>query len=247
LRKLAEEEKGNAERFAALKGAADNSDFEAVLRGAGEISATSVYKERASALETSARTDYIKLHADAASNKASTGACDEAKHEAELVLAVDSANKTARWIVGRCAALAKKAGPRPEAAKAAQAPKPAAAAPKPVATASKPVAAASKPVTAVVQPKPTPPPTAQPEPSADPDKLIQQAREAWLRGQYVLAVDSARRALRAKPGLTSAYQIIAICSCSLHLPDDAMRAYEKLDDRNKQLVRSACQKNGISF
>jgi pSer/pThr/pTyr-binding forkhead associated (FHA) protein/tetratricopeptide (TPR) repeat protein len=247
LRKLAEEEKGNAERFAALKGAADNSDFEAVLRGAGEISATSVYKERASALETSARTDYIKLHADAASNKASTGACDEAKHEAELVLAVDSANKTARWIVGRCAALAKKAGPRPEAAKAAQAPKPAAAAPKPVATASKPVAAASKPVTAVVQPKPTPSPTAQPEPSADPDKLIQQAREAWLRGQYVLAVDSARRALRAKPGLTSAYQIIAICSCSLHLPDDAMRAYEKLDDRNKQLVRSACQKNGISF
>jgi hypothetical protein len=96
----------------ALKGAADNSNFEAVLRGAGEIPATSVYKERASALETSARTDYIKLHADAASNKASVGACDEAKHEAELVLAVDSANKTARWIVGRCAALAKKGAAR---------------------------------------------------------------------------------------------------------------------------------------
>ena len=62
-----------------------------------------------------------------------------------------------------------------------------------------------------------------------------------------MAVDAARRALRAKPGLTSAYQIIAICSCSLHDPDTALRAYEKLDDRNKQLVRSACQKNGISF
>jgi pSer/pThr/pTyr-binding forkhead associated (FHA) protein len=243
LRKLAEDEKGNAERFAALKAAADNSDLEAVLRGAGEISATSVYKERASVLETSARADYIKLHVDTASNKASTGACDEAKQEADLVLAVDSANKTARWILGRCAALARKAGPRPEVTKPTQAPKPVAAAPQP-----KPVAAAPqpKPVAAGVQPKTTPPP-AQAEPSADPDKLIQQAREAWLRGQYVLAVDSARRALRAKPGLTSAYQIIAICSCSLHLPDDAMRAYEKLDDRNKQLVRSACQKNGISF
>jgi len=65
--------------------------------------------------------------------------------------------------------------------------------------------------------------------------------------QYVLAVDSARRALRAKPGLTSAYQIIAICSCSLHLPDDAMRAYEKLDDRNKQLVRSACKRTAFLF
>jgi pSer/pThr/pTyr-binding forkhead associated (FHA) protein/tetratricopeptide (TPR) repeat protein len=228
LRKLAEDEKGNAEHFAALKGAADSSDFEAVRREAAEIGATSVYKERASAFETSARTDYIKLHADAASNKASVGACDEAKQESDLVLAVDSANKTARWILGRCAALAKKASPRPvpEAKKPVQAP---------------------RPVAVAVQPKPTPSPPAQPEASPDPDKLIQQAREAWLRGQYVLAVDSARRALRAKPGLSSAYQIIAICSCSLHNPDEAMRAYEKLDDRNKQLVRSACQKNGISF
>ncbi len=143
LRKLAEDEKGNAERFASLKEAADNSNLEAVLRGAGEIPATSVYKERAAALETSARTDYIKLHVDAASNKAKVGACDEAKQEADLVLAVDSTNKTARWILGRCAALAKKASPRPEVMKAAQAPKPVATAPKP-----KPVAAAHKPVAA---------------------------------------------------------------------------------------------------
>jgi pSer/pThr/pTyr-binding forkhead associated (FHA) protein len=198
------------------------------LRGASEIPGTSVYKERASALEQSARTDYVKLHADAASTKARVGACDEAKQEADLVLAVDGANKTARWIIGRCAALARKeASPRPEVKKPAQ--------------------AAPQPMAAVVQPKPAAPPPAQTEPSADPDRLIQQAREAWLRGQYVLAVDSARKALRAKPGLTSAYQIIAICSCSLHDPDTAMRAYEKLDDRNKQLVRSACQKNGISF
>jgi tetratricopeptide (TPR) repeat protein len=227
LRKLAEDEKGNAERFAALKEAASSLNFEAVMRQAGEIPASSVYKERASVLENSARTEYIKMHSETASAKASVGACGEAKQEADLVLAVDSTNKTARWILGRCAALARKAGPRPEAKKPAQ---------------------AFKPVPAVVQPKPVaPPPPAQPEPSPDPDKLIQQAREAWLRGQYVLAVDSARKALRAKPGFSSAYQIIAICSCSLHDPDTAMRAYEKLDDRNKQLVRSACQKNGISF
>ena len=227
LRKLAEDEKGNAERFATVKEAADNSNFEAVMRGAGEIPDTSVYKERASVLDKSARTEYIKLHLDAASEKAKVGACDEAKQEADLVLAADSTNKTARWIVGRCAVLAKKSSQR-------------------LAEVKKP-APALKPAAAGVQPKPAAPPAAQPEPSADPDKLIQQAREAWLRGQYILAVDAARKALRAKPGLTSAYQIIAICSCSLHDPDTAMRAYEKLDDRNKQLVRSACQKNGISF
>jgi pSer/pThr/pTyr-binding forkhead associated (FHA) protein/tetratricopeptide (TPR) repeat protein len=225
LRKLAEDEKGNAERFAALKEATDKSNFEAVLRGAGEIPETSVYKERASVLEKSARAEYVKLHVDAASSKASVGACDEAKSEAELVLAVDRNNKTAHWIVGRCAVLAKKASPKPEVKKPAQTPKPVA-------------AAQSKPGASL---------PGQVESSVDPDKLIQQAREAWLRGQYILAIDSARRALRAKPDLTSAYQIIAICSCSLHDSDAALRAYEKLDERNRQLVRSACQKNGISF
>jgi pSer/pThr/pTyr-binding forkhead associated (FHA) protein/tetratricopeptide (TPR) repeat protein len=225
MRNLAEDEKGNAARFAALKEAADKSNFEAVLRGAGEIPETSVYKERASVLEKSARAEYVKLHVDAASSKASVGACDEAKSEAELVLAVDRNNKTAHWIVGRCAVLAKKASPKPEVKKPAQTPKPVAAA----------------------QSKPGASPPGQVESSVDPDKLIQQAREAWLRGQYILAIDSARRALRAKPDLTSAYQIIAICSCSLHDSDAALRAYEKLDERNRQLVRSACQKNGISF
>jgi tetratricopeptide (TPR) repeat protein len=224
LRKLAEDEKGNAQRFATLKEAADKSNFEAVLHGAGEIPETSVYKERASALEKPARAEYIKLHAEAASSKASVGACDEAKSEAELVLAVDSGNKAARWIVSRCAVLAKKTSPKPEVKRPAPTPKPVAAA----------------------QTKPGAAP-AQTESSVDPDKLIQQAREAWLRGQYILAIDSARRALRAKPDLTSAYQIIAICSCSLHDSDAALRAYEKLDERNRQLVRSACQKNGISF
>jgi pSer/pThr/pTyr-binding forkhead associated (FHA) protein/tetratricopeptide (TPR) repeat protein len=225
MRNLAEDEKGNAARFAALKEAADKSNFEAVLRGAGEIPETSVYKERASVLEKSARAEYVKLHVDAASSKASVGACDEAKSEAELVLAVDRNNKTAHWIVGRCAVLAKKASPKPEVKKPAQTPKPVA-------------AAQSKPGASL---------PGQVESSVDPDKLIQQAREAWLRGQYILAIDSARRALRAKPDLTSAYQIIAICSCSLHDSDAALRAYEKLDERNRQLVRSACQKNGISF
>jgi hypothetical protein len=47
--------------------------------------------------------------------------------------------------------------------------------------------------------------------------------------------------------LTNAYQIIAVCSCALHDAESAARAFEKLDDRNKQYVKSACQKNGISF
>jgi len=90
------EEKGNAERFAALKGAADNSDFEAVLRGAGEIfgdqcvQGTRIGPRDVPPVPTTSSCMRTRVE------QASTGACDEAKHEAELVLAVDSANKTAR-------------------------------------------------------------------------------------------------------------------------------------------------------
>jgi pSer/pThr/pTyr-binding forkhead associated (FHA) protein len=234
LRKLAEGEKSNAERFASVKQAAESGDFPTVTRGAAEITEGSLYKERATALEKSTRAEYIKQHFDTAFAKAKTGECDTATQEAELVLAVDTGNKAARSIVSRCAILARKLAAQGEAMK-----KPAAAAPKP-APAPKPVAL-SKPK------QPAAAPMAAPADAVDPEKLIQQARDAWLRGQYAVAIDAARRALRAKPGLSSAYQIIAICSCSLHDPDTAFRAYEKLDERNKQLVRSACQKNGISF
>ena len=75
---------------------------------------------------------------------------------------------------------------------------------------------------------------------------MKQAREAWLRQQCGSAVDLSRKALHAKPGMTDAYQIIAVCSCTLKDADAAGRAYAKLDDKNRSLVRQLCQKNGIS-
>jgi hypothetical protein len=47
--------------------------------------------------------------------------------------------------------------------------------------------------------------------------------------------------------LTRAYQIIAVCSCSLRDADSASKAYERLDDRNKQLVKQLCAKSGITI
>ena len=74
---------------------------------------------------------------------------------------------------------------------------------------------------------------------------MKQAREAWLRQQCGAAMDLSRKALKVKPGLSDAYQIIAVCSCSLKDAEGATRAYNKLDDKNRNLVRSLCQKNGI--
>ena len=75
---------------------------------------------------------------------------------------------------------------------------------------------------------------------------MKQAREAWLRQQCGSAVDLSRKALHAKPGMTDAYQIIAVCSCTLKDADAAARAYAKLDDKNRNLVRALCQKNGVT-
>jgi hypothetical protein len=46
--------------------------------------------------------------------------------------------------------------------------------------------------------------------------------------------------------MTDAYQIIAVCSCSLKDADGASRAYAKLDDKSRNLVHNLCQKNGIA-
>ena len=85
------------------------------------------------------------------------------------------------------------------------------------------------------------------EPAADADALLKQARDAWLHQQCPSAIDIARRALKAKPSLTDAYQIITVCSCSLKDADGAGRAYGKLDDKSRTLARSLCQRNGISL
>jgi pSer/pThr/pTyr-binding forkhead associated (FHA) protein/tetratricopeptide (TPR) repeat protein len=145
--------------------------------------------------------------------------------------------------------------------------------PTPVAPAPKPVAAAPtpapKPVAISAAAPPAKPPAATPRPTAKPaagihpvaarvpaegggpaagdaDALLQEAQDAWLKGQYSAAIDASRKALRAKPGLTRAYQIIAVCSCSLRDAESATKAYERLDDRNKQMVKSLCAKSGVT-
>jgi tetratricopeptide (TPR) repeat protein len=84
-------------------------------------------------------------------------------------------------------------------------------------------------------------------PAGDPEELVKESQDAWLKGQYAAAIEASKKALRIKPGLTKAYQIIAVCSCSLRDADSARRAYERLDDRNKQLVRSLCGKSGVTI
>jgi pSer/pThr/pTyr-binding forkhead associated (FHA) protein/tetratricopeptide (TPR) repeat protein len=232
LRKTVDGEKANSEKLAALKQDLGNKDYEAVLKGAAEIPDDSMYRAQAVELRKSAQSQFVATHIDAANSKLAAGECDDARREAELVLGLEAKNKKAADVIKRCQARANKPQAEPVVAAAK--------------TARHRVAAA--PVAPVaVAPRAKPPEAAKPETAADPDKLIKDAQQAWFRGQYAAAVDFARKALRAKPSLTNAYQIIAVCSCALHDADAAAKAFEKLDERNRLYVKSACQKNGISF
>lgn len=237
LRQVAESENENAGRLAALREAAEAGNLETVSRGVAEIPDESAYKDRARALEKTTRAQFVAQRIEAASTAVAAKDCEQAGPHIEQVLAVEPSNTKAHGLSAKCQTIAK------AQAKVAAKPEPVAARPRPTPV-QKPVA--PKPALAAA-PKPSRPETPEPVEAADPEQLIQQARESWLRGQYASAVESARKALRIKPGLTSAYQIIAICSCSLKDADAAARAYERLDDRNKQMVRSVCQKNGISL
>jgi pSer/pThr/pTyr-binding forkhead associated (FHA) protein/tetratricopeptide (TPR) repeat protein len=247
LRKAIEAEKQYSGKLATLKEALANKEFEAVLQGTSEFPDESMYKRRAVELHKSAQVQFIATHLETAKVKLAANDCDEARREAELVLGVEAKNKKAAAVVKRCEVVAKQAAlaaesPKPVSEPAAVVPRPA---PEPAA--AKPRRPAPAPVAARA-PKPAEAP--RPElagPAADPDKLIKDAQQAWFRGQYASAIDSARKALRVKPSLTNAYQIIAVCSCALHDADAAAKAFERLDDRNKLYVKSACQKNGISF
>jgi ABC transport system ATP-binding/permease protein len=244
LRKAIEAEKQYGEKLVALKAAMANKEFEAVLKGASEFPDESMYKPRAVELHESAQIQYVAAHLEAAKTKLEANDCDEARREAELVLGMEVKNKKAAAVVRRCDVLAKARVPAPTVETPGPGPAPVAVVPKPAPrrpvaapVAARPPAPKSKP--AVDSPKP--------ELAVDADKLIKDAQQAWFRGQYAMAIDSARKAVRAKPNLTNAYQIIAVCSCALHDADSAAKAFERLDERNKLYVKSACQKNGISF
>ena len=209
-----------------------------------QIPAESIYKRRAKPRADEARALLVAEHMATAEKLRAAGKCAEVRTEVLEVMRLEPRNVLARDLVRLCKpkqelAVAKPvkevAPPPPVAARLAR--------PRP----SAPLAAAEAPSRPEPPaPRPRGEAAAADVEAADADVLMKQAREAWLRQQCGSAVDLSRKALHAKPCMTDAYQIIAVCSCTLKDADAAGRAYAKLDDKNRSLVRQLCQKNGIS-
>ena len=244
LRRRVDTEIQAAAQFAQFDEASGAKNYDEAITRYDQIPPESIYKRRAKPRYEEARTLVVAEHMSAADKARAAGKCAEVRTEVAEVMRLEPRNLVAKDLVRQCkpkqdVALAKPvkevAPPPPVAARLSR--------PRPGASLAATEAASRAESPA---PRPRTESAAADVEAADPDALMKQAREAWLRQQCGAAVDLSRKALHAKPGMTDAYQIIAVCSCTLKDADAAGRAYAKLDDKNRSLVRQLCQKNGIS-
>ena len=213
---------------------ADAGRLDPAKKLAAAIPADSRYAGQATELITKAQDAFVMSRMKVADGHRAAGRCDDARKEAERILRTVPAAPRAIELIAQC----KAAAPPPVLA-AAAAPR-RAERPRPVVSETPPGLPASKP-------KAEPKEEEEPVPAGDPDQFIKDAQEAWLHGQYAAAILASRKALRLRPGMARAYQIISVCSCSLRDQSGALKAYERLDDKNRQMVRSLCERNGITL
>jgi hypothetical protein len=225
--------------FAQFDEASSAKNYAEAMERYEQIPTDSIYKRRAKPRYDEARTLLVAEHMSAADKARTAGRCNEVKTEVAEVVRLDPRNTIAKEMVRLCRPHVEPVAARPVAAAAPVAARPAKPRPSPTLTATD-----TPPRPERAEPAKAAAPVAS-EDAPDPDALMKQAREAWLRQQCGAAVDLSRKALHAKPGMTDAYQIIAVCSCTLKDADAAARAYSKLDDKNRNLVRALCQKNGV--
>ena len=241
----AETERKGSAAFSKFDEASTAKDYGGAIDWYEAIPAESMYKKRASSRYQEARTLFVSEHLLAAEKFRTQGKCAETRREADDIAKVDPANQLIKEIVKLCkptagggtlvaAAVPHTAHARSSAASLTAAKDP----PGHETTASFRTPRESSRAESA---------SSAAEPAPDADALLKQARDAWLHQQCPSAIDIARRALKAKPSLTDAYQIITVCSCSLKDAEGAGRAYGKLDDKSRTLARSLCQRNGISL
>jgi hypothetical protein len=226
LGKRVDLERQAAATFAELGEAATAKKYADAIARYGEIPAGSVYKARGKARADEARALLVGERLADAEKARAAGRCADVRAAADEIAELDANNTLAAQLVKMC-----RAKPEPAARPARSR----------VVAAAAPVARERE--RAEKQPERAEAPPAEPE--VDADTLMKQAREAWLRQQCGSAIELSRKALKVKPGLSDAYQIIAVCSCSLKDVDGATRAYAKLDEKNRNLVHSLCAKNGV--
>src|SRR5205807_1118737 len=162
-----------------------------------EVAEDSVYRQKGSERYAQVKKQYLRAHLDSAKRAKGAGKCEEARQHVEAALTVDEGNVEAQEILKSCGAVAKPVA-KPVVAQEKK-PKE-----KPVAAQVPAAKVKEKPPTEEAAPS-------QPNPAAE--KLLQDAQDAYVHGQYANAIETAKKASKSEP--LKAWRIIGAASCFL--------------------------------
>ena len=182
-RQRAEAERKNRAAYNQFMKMAAENDFDSAVASYGEVAEDSVYRQKGSEKYAQVKKAYLRQHLDAAKKARNGGKCEEARQHVEAALTVDEGNTEAQDILKSCGAVAKPVV-------------------KPVATQEhKPHAekgsSVSTPAAKVKEKPTTEEAPSQPNPAAE--KLLQDAQDAYVHGQYANAIETAKKASKSEP------------------------------------------------
>jgi pSer/pThr/pTyr-binding forkhead associated (FHA) protein len=228
-RQRAEAERKNRQAYNAFMKAAAENDYDSAVASYGEVAEDSIYRQKGSEKYAQVKKAYLRQHLDAAKKARGASKCEEARQHVEAALTVDEGNSEAQDILKSCGAVAK-----PVVAKAPTETK------KPH---EKNPSVAAVPA-AKVKEKPTTEetPSSQPNPAAE--KLLQDAQDAYVHGQYANAIETAKKASKSEP--LKAWRIIGAASCFLKDRTGAMQAWNKLGPQERSFLKYVCSRNAIT-
>ncbi|HEX9103143.1 MAG TPA: FHA domain-containing protein [Polyangia bacterium] len=230
-RQRAEAERKNRQAFNAFVKAAGESDFDSAVASYGEVAEDSVYRQKGSEKYAQVKKLYLRQHLDAAKRAKNAGKCEEARQHVEAALTVEpDGNTEAEAILKSCGAVAKPPIVKPVAT---QEHKP---------HAEKSTSVATAPAAKVKEKPTTEEAPSQPNPAAE--KLLQDAQDAYVHGQYANAIETAKKAAKSEP--LKAWRIIGAASCFLKDRNGAMSAWNKLGPQERSFLKYVCSRNAIT-
>jgi pSer/pThr/pTyr-binding forkhead associated (FHA) protein len=225
-RQHAEAERKNRQAYNAFIKAAAENDYDSAAASYSEVAEDSVYRLKGADKYAQVKKAYLRQHLEAAKKARATGKCEEARQHVEAALTVDEGNAEAQEILKSCGAVAKPPV-RPVAAQE-----------------KRPRTEHSTAPSTKVKERPTAEetPPSQPNPAAE--KLLQDAQDAYVHGQYANAIETAKKASKSEP--LKAWRIIGAASCFLKDRGGAMQAWNKLGPQERSFLKYVCSRNAIS-
>jgi tetratricopeptide (TPR) repeat protein len=230
-RQKAEAERKNRTAYNAFVTSSEKGDYDSAVASYGEIAEDSIYRQKGAERYAQVKKAYLRNHLDAARKARSAGKCEEARQHVEAALTVDESNTEAQEIIKTCGAAPARpvvsAPPKPPRQVAAPAPK----------VKEKERARAEEP-----------PPEEAPHPDSGSallaEKILLDARDAYVHGQYANAIEIAKKAAKAQP--TQAWRLIGASSCFLKDRGGAVQAWNKLDAQGRNFLKYVCSRNAIA-